>query len=156
MTPRLWIFDADGTLRRTTVPGRVCPRSPDEWALLPGVRAAIAPLAADPAVLFAIASNQDQVGYGHLSAAMAERLLRDALRAATGREPPLGAIAFCPHPLEIPCACRKPNPGLLESLLGRFGVPPSAAVFVGDQPSDRAAAMGAGIAFRWAAEFFGW
>ena len=32
---RLVVFDADGTLRRTTVPGQPCPRASDQWELLP-------------------------------------------------------------------------------------------------------------------------
>src|SRR5689334_11626787 len=35
--PRLFIFDADDTLRHTLVPGQPSPRAADEWELLPGV-----------------------------------------------------------------------------------------------------------------------
>jgi histidinol phosphatase-like enzyme len=39
---RLYVFDADGTLRRTTVPGLPCPNRPGEWELIPGVRERLA------------------------------------------------------------------------------------------------------------------
>jgi hypothetical protein len=33
----LYLFDADGTLRRTTVEGQPCPNRPYEWELMPNV-----------------------------------------------------------------------------------------------------------------------
>jgi D-glycero-D-manno-heptose 1,7-bisphosphate phosphatase len=112
-------------------------------------------LASDSTASFAVASNQDHVGYGHLSHEMAHRLLCDALEAATGRHVDARAVRLCPHRLEDPCGCRKPAPGLLLDLLEYFSVAPHEAVFVGDQPTDASAAEQAGIRFRWAHEVFG-
>jgi phosphoglycolate phosphatase-like HAD superfamily hydrolase len=44
---------------------------------------------------------------------------------------------------------------MLLDLLRVFGVPASAALFVGDAECDRAAAEAAGMPFRWARHFFG-
>src|SRR3954469_23477687 len=81
---KLFIFDADDTLRRTTAPGKPCPHRPGEWVLMPGVRDRLSQVqwgsAGGP--LFGIASNQDQVGYGHLTLTMARNLLRDLAHAA--------------------------------------------------------------------------
>lgn len=147
-TVRLVIFDADGTLRRTTVPNQPCPHRPSEWEPLPGIRAALAGWPWGSAGLrMAIASNQDHVAYGHLTAAMARRLLQDAAEAATGHRPDDAATLFCAHPMDAGCRCRKPAPGLLLDAMAHYGLPREATVFVGDAAVDRDAARAAGVAF---------
>lgn len=152
---RLAIFDADNTLRRTLVPGQPCPRAPDEWELLPGVREVLGAVDWRRAgVRLGIASNQDQVGYGHFTAAMAEQLLRDLVLAATAgavRDP---VIRFCPHVLEVPCDCRKPAPGMLRSIMTECAIDAAHTLFVGDSPVDEEAARRAGVRFVHAAAFF--
>lgn len=149
----LLIFDADGTLRRTLVPGQPCPRAPDQWELLPNVRETLSRFDWSR-ITFALASNQDQVGYGLFTWTMAERLLRDLAHAATSgacRDP---VIRFCAHRLEIACDCRKPAPGMLLDILRASGTPAVRALYVGDQDVDRRAAQSAGIRFAWARDFF--
>jgi D-glycero-D-manno-heptose 1,7-bisphosphate phosphatase len=155
MMPRLFIFDADDTLRTTTVAHQPCPHGPDEWALLPGVRERLVKIPWGPRGPFlALASNQDHVGYGLLPAAVAHRLLLDLALAAAGPTRPAPYIGFCPHPAEDRCACRKPAPGLLLRALAHFQVNAAAALFVGNAPSDAAAAHRAGIAYCHAGDFF--
>ncbi len=145
---RLVIFDADNTLRRVTVPGRVCPWGPDEWEPMPGLGEALAGVRwGEGGLRLAVASNQDQVFYGHLSAGMARRLLGDAAEAATGHRPADGALRFCAHAMDAGCACRKPAPGLLIEAMAFHGVGPEATLFVGDAEVDREAAARAGVAF---------
>ncbi|HVX40880.1 MAG TPA: HAD-IIIA family hydrolase [Gemmatimonadaceae bacterium] len=149
----LIIFDADGTLRRTLVAGQPCPRAPDEWALLPNVRETLARIDWSR-IAFALASNQDQVGYGLFSAEMAARLLHDLARAATDGACTHPIVRFCPHRLEIACDCRKPAPGMLRDILRARGTPAARALFVGDAETDRLAAEAAGVRFAWARAFF--
>lgn len=153
---RLVIFDADDTLRRTTVAGKPCPHAPGEWELLPRVREMLS--AVDwmrGSVRIGVASNQDQVAYGHLTHAMAHRLLRDMLVEATGCPTLDAVIELCPHALDVPCDCRKPAPGMLLRAMAAAGVTPAETLFVGDAPTDAEAARRAGVAFTWAADFFG-
>src|SRR4051794_34713629 len=123
---QLIIFDADDTLRRTVVPGKPCPHSPDEWVLLPGVRSVLSQIrwGMPGAPYLGIASNQDQVAYGHVTLAMARLLLRDLARSAAGIEPPEAALQLCPHALEVSCSCRKPEPGMLLAIMGHYRVNP--------------------------------
>lgn len=145
---RLVVFDADETLRLTTVPGQPCPHGPGEWTTLPGIREALAGTRWGPGgLLMAVASNQDHVAYGHLSAAMARRLLQDAAEAATGHRPEDGAVRFCAHPMDAGCPCRKPAPGLLLEAMAHHGARPGETLFVGDADGDREAARRAGVAF---------
>jgi D-glycero-D-manno-heptose 1,7-bisphosphate phosphatase len=95
----------------------------------------------------ALASNQDHVAYGHLSEAMARRLLLDAAEAATCHRPEPGAARLCPHALDAGCPCRKPAPGLLLQAMAHHGAAAPETLFVGDAEVDRLAALAAGVAF---------
>jgi D-glycero-D-manno-heptose 1,7-bisphosphate phosphatase len=157
MPYRLFIFDADDTLRRTTVPGQPSPRGPGEWELLPGVRDTLVgmPWSHSDGPWLGLASNQDQIGYGLLSMRMARRLLRDLVISATDTVPPEAALQLCPHALDVRCNCRKPAPGMLLRIMAHYGVKPEATVFVGNHDVDRLAACRAGVAFIWSDRFFG-
>ena len=154
--PRVLVFDADGTLRWTTVPGQPCPKRPGEWRLLPGVRERLSVLDWGPeGHRLGIASNQDGVSLGDLSREMAERLLRDTVEAAIGFVPETTAIEMCTCTAADGCPNHKPAPGMLTRILDRFGAAPAEALYVGDLEIDREAARRAGIAFEWARDFFG-
>lgn len=152
----LVIFDADDTLRETTIPGQPCPYRPHEWKLRPGVRRALRRFMRRRRVpLLGLASNQDRIGYGQLAFADAHRLLHDLARTAFGRELPDEAIQLCPHTPEERCRCRKPAPGMLEQIMHYYGVIPERTLFVGNAETDRVAAARAGAAFATADAFFG-
>jgi D-glycero-D-manno-heptose 1,7-bisphosphate phosphatase len=152
VTLRLIIFDADGTLRRTLVPGQPCPHAANEWQLMEGVRAVVSAL--PPDLHLGVASNQDHVGYGHLSYEEAHGLLSAALELASGRKPDPAAIRLCPHRLDVTCGCRKPAPGMLLGIVEHYGLTPSEALFVGNEPIDEAAAANAGMPFVWAEDLW--
>jgi D-glycero-D-manno-heptose 1,7-bisphosphate phosphatase len=150
------IFDADGTLRYTTVPGQPAPKAAHEWRLMPGVRERLSNLDwGAGGHRLGIASNQDGVALGELTLELAERLLRDAVEAAIGFVPADAAIELCACALEPPCACHKPAPGMLLRILRRFAAAPDEALYVGDLDIDEQAARRAGVAFQWARDFFG-
>lgn len=151
MFPRLIIFDADGTLRRCTVPGQPCPNAPGEWELIPGVEKAITQLSERTA--FAVVSNQGGVGLGYLSVEMAGRLLYDMAQEAFPNGDDV-LILICPHAPDAGCDCRKPKPRLLERCMNKTLVGPRETLYVGDMESDRQAAENAGCCFMWAADFF--
>jgi len=155
---RLWIFDADGTLRRTTIPGQPCPRHSDEWELLPGVRRTLqaTPWNCGGGPWIGVASNQDQVGAGLIPLVTARRLLHDLMLDAAGVSLPAPAIQLCPHALGVPCRCRKPGTAMIERIQAHYGISAEDTVLVGDQASDRHAAAAAGVAFIEACELFGW
>jgi D-glycero-D-manno-heptose 1,7-bisphosphate phosphatase len=150
---RLVIFDADGTLRRTTVSGQPCPHAEDEWELLPGVRECLASIDWTRRDV-GVASNQDHVGYGLIDSAKALELLVDMIAAATNGAARDPEIRFCPHRLEEPCHCRKPAPGMLLDIMQARRARPDDTLFVGDSPVDEAAARAAGVRFVWAEDFF--
>ncbi len=154
----LIIFDADGTLRRCTVPGQVCPNAPDQWELLPGVIETLATIDwGSPSrgrAGLGIASNQAGIARGYLTEELARMMLEDTVEAAAGFRPVAGSIELCPHGTREGCSCRKPEPGMLLRLMDFWGTPPEKTLFVGDMESDRGAAVNAGCDFLWAADFF--
>lgn len=154
MPGRLIIFDADGTLRRTTVAGQPCPYQAGEWELLPEVQRRLCSLG--PEIDLGVASNQDRVGYGHVTLVSARQLLVAMIEQASGRRLARGAIQLCPHVLEFACACRKPAPGMLLRIMRHYGRGRRATLFVGNAETDRGAALNAGVRFAWAHEFFAW
>jgi histidinol-phosphate phosphatase family protein len=155
---KLYVFDADGTLRGCTVPGQPCPNRAGEWELLPGVRERLAQVAWDERAgpHFAVATNQGGVGLGYFTAAEARALVVALVEAAFGRAAPPGSIEICTHAPYARCACRKPKGEMIRRLMRRFRALPEETLYVGDMDTDREAARDAGCRFLWAHEFFGW
>lgn len=152
---RLYIFDADGTLRWTARPGARYPLHAGEWRLMPGVAERLRAIPfSEQGPWLAIASNQNGVAAGELSEETARQLITDMLREALGSLPPRTRIEMCICNETRSCACRKPAPGLLLRLLAHFGVAAEEALFVGDLESDAEAARRAGVPFAYAAVFF--
>ena len=153
---KLYIFDADGTLRRTTVEGLPCPNKPGDWELIPGVKERLATINwGPPGARFGIASNQGGVGMGYMTFDMAQQLLLDMVSEAFGQPAPQGSIEVCPHAPHALCKCRKPSPLMLIRLMHRFNVRRSETLFIGDMERDEEAARRAGVRFMWAHQFFG-
>jgi len=154
----LIIFDADGTLRRCTVPGQVCPNRPGQWELLPGVARTLSGIEwGSPSrgrTALGVASNQAGIARGYLTEDLARGMIEDTVEAAAGFRPVRGSVELCPHGSREGCSCRKPKPLLLERLMEFWGTVPARTLFVGDMESDRGAALNAGCEFQWAGDFF--
>jgi D-glycero-D-manno-heptose 1,7-bisphosphate phosphatase len=156
-TAKLYIFDADGTLRWTTVPGQPCPNRPGEWRLMPNVKEILRRIHWGPGGSFlGVASNQGGVALGYLTEEMAYQLIEAALVEAIGYVPPRTVIDMCICHPDVHCESRKPNPGMLLRIMQTLDVGPEETLFVGDLEVDREAARRAGTAFMWASEFFHW
>jgi D-glycero-D-manno-heptose 1,7-bisphosphate phosphatase len=156
-TFKLYVFDADWTLRRSTVPGKPCPNRDGEWELIPGVRERLARIEWGPAgASFGVATNQGGVGLGYLTLKAARGMLEKMVFEAFGVPPPEGSIEICPHAPHLSCPCRKPRPEMLLRLMRRFRAAPHETLFVGDMPTDRETASNAETHFAWAHEFFDW
>lgn len=151
---RLLIFDADGTLRRCTVPCQPCPNEKSQWELMPNVKETLALYPKDRFRL-AIASNQGGVALGYLSHNLAMAMLQDTAREAFGYQLYYG-VRMCPHNPEAGCPCRKPSPFMLLEIIRDYGCTRDNTLFVGDHWSDESAASRAMVDYMTAAQFFGW
>jgi D-glycero-D-manno-heptose 1,7-bisphosphate phosphatase len=153
---KLYIFDADGTLRRSTVPGQPIPNRDDEWELLPNVKEKVRQILSEELdAKIALASNQGGVELGYVSRRQACKMLNDLYKELVGSSAPKGLVQLCPD-FEGQSACRKPNPGMLVAIMKHAGVPQESVIFIGDSEDDCLAAKNAGVRFMWAKDFFGW
>ena len=156
-TGRLLLLDRDGTLNQSCGTGP--PNHPGEVKLLPGVSVKLHEYASMGWRIVVI-TNQGGVAFGYMSqeqAYVTHQALLDALPVA------VDASYLCPHHPKgtipryaIPCPNRKPSPGAILDALERFSAQPQDCLFVGDQDSDREAAIAAGVPFAWASDFFKW
>lgn len=141
-------FDRDGVINADE--GYV--GTPDRFRLLPGAAAGVR-AANEAGALAFLVTNQSGVARGFYSeddvralhAHMAGLLARDGAR--------FDDLRYCPHLPDAPlaayrlrCACRKPGPGMVLSLLAAWPeADPARSALIGDKPSDVEAAEAAGI-----------
>jgi D-glycero-D-manno-heptose 1,7-bisphosphate phosphatase len=139
-TPKLVILDRDGTINRAS---DMFVKAPDEWHPLPGALEAISRLN-HAGYHVVLASNQSGLGRGLFDMAAVNAVhakLLKSLAAVGGR---IDAAFYCPHAPDEECRCRKPEPGLLEQIAERYGVPLQGVPYVGDSLRDMQAAVAAG------------
>lgn len=136
----LMILDRDGVIVRN-VEGYL--HRPEQVEFLPGSLDALARLA-HAGYQVAVVTNQAALSRGVLEIstvnAIHQRMVRQ-VEAAGGR---IDTIAICPHGPEQRCACRKPQPGLLNEVLERFNAQANETVMVGDSLHDIEAGLAAG------------
>lgn len=112
--------------------------------LLPGVAPALRRMR-DAGWLLIGVSNQSGIGrglYGEREFAAVQRRV-DAELASRGAW--LDALYYCPHAPQAACACRKPEPGLLQEAAARFHWTPERSWLVGDKATDIELARRAGL-----------
>ena len=137
---KLIILDRDGTINEDRDD---FVKSPDEWVPIPGALEAIARLN-HAGWHTVIASNQSGLGRGTFDMATLNAVhtkMNQALAKHGGR---IDAVFFCPHAPQEVCACRKPLPGLIEQIGGRFGVNLKDVAVVGDSLRDLQAGAAVG------------
>jgi len=139
-TVKLIVLDRDGSLGQ--IPEDFV-RSPDDWVPQPGALEAVARLN-QAGWRVVVASNQSGLGRGLFDMATlnAVHARMHKLLAAAGAR--VDAVFVCPHAPEEGCACRKPEPGLLQQIGQRYGVALSEIRAVGDSLNDVRAAVAAG------------
>ncbi|MEQ9814488.1 MAG: HAD family hydrolase [Azospirillaceae bacterium] len=99
-----------------------------------------------------VVTNQSGVARGRYDEEAVLRLHAWMARHLAARGARVDAWRHCPHHPEgvrpvyaRVCACRKPAPGMLVDLMGRFRVDAAASHLLGDAPRDVAAATAVGV-----------
>ena len=137
---KLLILDRDGVINHDS---DAYIKSVEEWIPLPGAIEAIAQLS-KAGWTVAIATNQSGIARGYYDVATLDAMharLR-ALVAEQGGE--VGLIVYCPHGPDEGCACRKPKPGMLQTIAKHYGADLAQCWFVGDSLGDLQAAKAVG------------
>ncbi|SRR5690625_4410374 len=115
----------------------------EEWQPIPGAIEAMATLFKAGHRLF-VSTNQSGIGRGYYTAetlhAMHEKML-DLLHQAGGK---VEGIYYCPHHPDEGCQCRKPLPGMLDTLMKEHQLTLERSFFVGDSLRDLEAGLARG------------
>ena len=137
---KLVILDRDGTINEDRDD---YVKSAEEWVALPGALEAIARLN-QAGWHTVVATNQSGIGRGLFDMATLNAMhvkMNQLLHKLGGR---IDAVFFCPHTPQDHCACRKPQPGLLEQIGERYGIDLDGVPAVGDSLRDLQAGLAAG------------
>jgi D-glycero-D-manno-heptose 1,7-bisphosphate phosphatase len=140
MIAKLIILDRDGVINHDS---DAYIKSPEEWIPIDGSLEAIARLTRGGYTV-TVASNQSGISRGYFdlqTLAAMHRKMDELLVPLGGR---VEAVFFCPHSPRDKCACRKPQPGLLNEISQRFSMPLDDVLFVGDTINDVNCALNAG------------
>ena len=133
---KLIILDRDGVINHDSDDYI---KSPDEWQPIHGSLEAIAKLH-QWGYKIVVTTNQSGIAKGLFTmdtlSAIHEKML-EAVSSAGGK---IDAIFFCPHEDSDECSCRKPSPGLFDSIAVRFGMELTNVPMIGDSLRDLQAA----------------
>jgi D-glycero-D-manno-heptose 1,7-bisphosphate phosphatase len=134
------LLDRDGVINHDSIHYI---KSPDEYEFIPGSIDAIVRLT-KAGYKVGVATNQSGIARGFYDVEVLSKIhekLSTAVRMAGGE---ISAIVYCPHHPNDGCACRKPNPGMLNQLAKLLHCRLKGVMFVGDRFSDIQAAQAAG------------
>lgn len=144
-------LDRDGTVNRNT---HYLIDFAD-FELLPGVEAALRTFQ-DLGYLLLVASNQSGVARGYFTYSAVEEVNRKIIADLAARGIRIEEIAFCPHHPQGSvaeyakvCDCRKPAPGMLRDMAGKYGIDLARSYMVGDSETDARAGLNAGAHGVW-------
>ena len=131
--PRIVVLDRDGVINEDEPGHYVC--SAEEWVPIEGSLEAMAALAQDGYAVYVV-SNQSGIGRGLFSEAELGRMHAKLLHGLAELGGRLSGWYYCPHTPQAQCRCRKPAPGLLESVAKAAGCSLAGVAFIGDKWTD--------------------
>ena len=135
-------LDRDGVINRKAPEGQYVTRW-EEMEFLPGAKEAIRSLN-QAGFLVIVVTNQRCVAKGLISTDELDSIharMRSEFKAAGAT---IDAIYYCPHEFVPPCACRKPEPGMLLEAARTHDVDMAASWMIGDSDHDVQAGQNAG------------
>lgn len=138
--PQAILLDRDGVINVRRVDHV---KGWQEFTFLPGVRSALAKLAALHLPVFVV-TNQAVINRGILSREALEAMHERMCDEVAGAGGTIAGIAYCPHRPDEACHCRKPAPGMLRALATKYRLDLSRCLMVGDSCSDLLAGKAAG------------
>ena len=134
---KLLILDRDGVINFDS---DAYIKSVEEWIPLPGSIEAIAQLS-KAGWTVAVATNQSGIARGYYDVATLEAMHERLRSLVAGQGGELGLVVYCPHGPDEGCACRKPKPGMLQTIAAHYGTDLAECWFVGDSLGDLQAAQ---------------
>jgi len=135
-------LDRDGVINRKAPEGQYVTRWED-MDFLPGACEAIR-LLNEAGYFVVVVSNQRCVAKGLIMASDLESMHARMRRYFEAIGAKIDAIYYCPHETQPPCACRKPQPGMLLSAARDHLLDLPASWMIGDSAQDVEAGRRAG------------
>ena len=137
---RLIILDRDGVINHDS---DHFIKSPAEWVPIPGSLEAIARLN-QAGYRVVVATNQSGIARGLFDIKTLNAIHQKLHAAAHHVGAEVDAIFYCPHAADDNCDCRKPKPGMLQTIASRFSLSLKGVPNVGDSLRDLQAGYGVG------------
>lgn len=133
---KLIILDRDGVINEDSDDYI---KSPDEWIPIPGSLNAISQLN-HAGYRVAVVTNQSGIGRGYYDIDTLNQMHKKMYHLLNDHGGHIDAIFYCPHKPDDNCDCRKPKPGLLNSIAERYQTDLAGVPYVGDSIVDMQAA----------------
>ncbi|MBI4976304.1 MAG: HAD family hydrolase [Spirochaetes bacterium] len=92
-----------------------------------------------------IVTNQSGIARGYFTEVEYQAVHRRVCERFAAGGVTFRDAAFCPHAPDSDCSCRKPNPGMLTTLMERHHIDPRVSFMVGDKAADIEAGIAAGV-----------
>jgi D-glycero-D-manno-heptose 1,7-bisphosphate phosphatase len=137
---RLVILDRDGVINFESTEFI---KSPEEWTPIPGSLEAISKLN-QAGFIVCVATNQSGVGrhlFTEETLSCIHEKMRKLLSEVGGK---IDDILYCPHLPDENCKCRKPLPGMIQTLLDKWQVLAENTYVIGDSLRDLQAGQALG------------
>ena len=116
----------------------------DEWQPIPGSIEAIAELS-KAGFEICVATNQSGLARGYFTPETLTAMHTKMTSLVTEAGGSISLIEHCPHGPDDGCNCRKPLPGMIESILSKYPeIRPESVYVVGDSLRDLQAGIAAG------------
>jgi D-glycero-D-manno-heptose 1,7-bisphosphate phosphatase len=136
-------LDRDGVINRKAKSEDDYVTCWEEMEILPGVPEAVTQLnRAGFRVI--VVTNQRAVAKGLITDQNLESIHRQMCQYFSSRGANVDAIYYCPHELEPPCGCRKPEPGMLFEAARVHNIDLAGSWMIGDSEKDVQAGVRAG------------
>ena len=140
--PNAVILDRDGVINDNRAIVHV--NRPDEFVLFEDVPRAIKRLNESGMLVF-VATNQGGVGLGYMTSEQLSDIHVEMVRQLNEQGARVDAVAVCTHAPGEGCDCRKPKPGMLQTLQSEFGFCFATSFMVGDRETDVDAGRAVGM-----------
>ena len=127
-------LDRDGVIYRKAPEGQYVTRW-EEMEFLPGVAEALR-LLNHAGFCLIVVSNQRCIAKGLITAGEMDSIHARMRREFSDAGATIDAIYYCPHDIQPPCTCRKPQPGLLLNAARTHNVDLAASWMIGDSEVD--------------------
>lgn len=139
---RAVFFDRDGVINRKAPEGQYVTKW-EQLQFLPGVAQGIAALnRAGFRVI--VVTNQRCVAKGLLTTRDLESIHQRMCEVLTQGGATIDAVFYCPHEIDPPCGCRKPQPGMLLAAARAHNIELAESWMIGDSDIDIDAGRNAG------------